>query len=209
MLKSPHNHNISSVLRCNACRMNDSAVSSKTAVLFERWATGDRQALDDLLSHLYRDIHAIAVRQLRSESQLTIRPTALVNEVYLRMAGLRELRWQDRAHFLSMAARVTRQALVDEARCRRAQKRDGGTPVTLSDDNLGGSEAAFDALDVDNLLAELKGFDEVAAEVVSLRVFGGLSIEEAAEALSLSVATVNRRWAAGKAWLAHELMPGI
>jgi RNA polymerase sigma-70 factor, ECF subfamily len=188
--------------------VSDSGGSSKTAVLFERWAGGDRQALDDLLAHLYRDIHAIAVRQLRSERALTIRPTALVNEVYLRMAGLRELRWQDRAHFLSMAARVTRQALVDEARRHRAEKRDGGTPVTLSDDNLGGSEAAFDALDVDEILAELQGFDEVAAEVVSLRVFGGLSIEEAAEALGISVATVNRRWAAGKAWLAHELMPG-
>ena len=187
---------------------DDSAGSSITAVLFERWSGGDRHALDELLAHLYRDIHAIAVRQLRSERQLTIRPTALVNEVYLRMIGLRELRWQDRAHFLSMVARVTRQALVDEARRRRAEKRDGGTPVTLSDDNLGSGEAAFDALDVDDLLTELQGFDEVAAEVVSLRVFGGLSIEEAAEALSLSVATVNRRWAAGKAWLAHELMPG-
>ena len=189
--------------------MNDSGGSPKTALLFERWSGGDRQALDDLLAHLYRDIHAIAVRQLRSERQLTIRPTALVNEVYLRMAGSRELRWQDRAHFLSMVARVTRQALVDEARRRHAQKRDGGTPVTLSDDNLGDSETPFDALDVDDLLAELKGFDEIAAEVVSLRVFGGLSIEEAAEALSLSVATVNRRWATGKAWLAHELMPGV
>ncbi len=188
--------------------MSDSAGSSKTAVLFERWAGGDRQALDDLLAHLYRDIHEIAVRQLRFERRLTIRPTALVNEVYLRMAALRESRWQDRAHFLSLAARVTRQALVDEARRRRAEKRDGGTPVTLNDENLGGGkEDGFDALDVDQLLTELKGFDETAAEVVTLRVFGGLSIEETAEALSLSVATVNRRWAAGKAWLAHELVP--
>ena len=88
-----------------------------------------------------------------------------------------------------------------------AVKRDGGTPVTLSDENLGGRDEGFDALDVERLLTELQGFDAVAAEVVSLRVFGGLSIEEAAETLSLSVATVNRRWAAGKAWLAHELLP--
>jgi RNA polymerase sigma-70 factor, ECF subfamily len=181
--------------------------ASKTSALFSRWAEGDRRALDELLAHLYRDIHAIAVRELRSERRLTIRPTALVHEVYLRMISLRELNWQDRAHFLSMAARVTRQALVDEARRQRAVKRDGGTPVTLSDENLGGRDAGFDALDVDRLLSELQGFDAVAAEVVSLRVFGGLSIEEAAETLSLSVATVNRRWAAGKAWLAHELLP--
>jgi len=186
--------------------VSDSADSSRTEALFERWSGGDRRALEDLLAHLYRDIHAIAVRQLRDEHHLTIRPTALVHEVYLRMVELREPNWQGRVHFLAMAARVTRQVLVDEARRLRAEKRDGGTPVTLSDENLGWSEAHFDALDVDTLLAELKGFDDVAAEVVSLRVFGGLSIEEAAESLQLSVATVNRRWATGKAWLANELM---
>ena len=188
--------------------MNDPDDRSKTQDLFERWSDGERGALDDLLAHLYRDIHAIAVRQLYSERHLTIRPTALVHEVYLRMVVLREPNWQDRVHFLALAARVTRQVLIDEARRTRAEKRDGGTPVTLSDDNLSGHEARFDAIDVDELLAELQGFDEVAAEVVSLRVFGGLSIEETAEALKLSVATVNRRWATGKAWLAHELMPG-
>ena len=125
------------------------------------------------------------------------------------MVALREPNWQDRAHFLAMSARVTRQVLVDEARRTRAEKRDGGTPVTLSDENLGGNEARFDAIDVDQLLAELQGFDEVAAEVVSLRVFGGLSIEETAAVLQLSVATVNRRWSTGKAWLAHELLPGV
>ena len=182
--------------------------SSRIAQLLTRWSEGDRHALDELLTHLYRDIHSIAVRELRSERHLTIRPTALVHEAYLRLSSLHEMRWLDRAHFLSMAARVTRQALVDEARNRRALKRDGGRPVTLSDTNLGGSDAAFDALDVDALLHELQQFDAVAAEVVSLRVFGGLSIEEAAEALSLSVATVNRRWVTGKTWLARELTRG-
>ena len=182
--------------------------SERTSGLFARWMGGEQRALDELLAHLYRDIHAIAVRELRGERHLTIRPTALVHEVYLRMALLREPNWRDRAHFLALAARVARQVLVDEARRRRAEKRDGGTPVTLSDENLGGREAAYDALDVDMVLAALKDIDDVAAEVVSLRVFGGLSIEEAAEVLKLSVATVNRRWASGKAWLAHELLPG-
>ena len=179
---------------------------SKTVALLERWSGGDSKALDELITLLYRDIHDIAVRELRHERYLTIRPTALVNEAYLRLASLREMGWKDRAHFLSMAARVTRQALVDEARKRRADKRSGGTPVTLSDANLGGKDAGYDALDVDALLTELKGYDDVAAEVVSLRVFGGLSIEEAAEAMQLSVATVNRRWVTGKAWLARELL---
>jgi RNA polymerase sigma factor (TIGR02999 family) len=187
--------------------MSNSADSSNTGVLFARWSNGEHKALDELLAHLYRDIHAIAVRELRSERYLTIRPTALVNEVYLRLVALHEPNWQDRLHFLAMATRVTRQVLVDEARRRRAAKRDGGTPVTLSDANLGGADTRFDALDVDALLIELKGFDDVAAEVVSLRVFGGLSIQEAAQVLQLSVATVNRRWATGKAWLAHELQP--
>jgi ECF sigma factor len=81
--------------------------SPNIAELLTRWLHGDRRALDRVLTHLYRDIHAIAVRQLRSERHLTIRPTALVNEAYLRLSGLDEMRWQDRAHFLSMAARVT------------------------------------------------------------------------------------------------------
>ncbi|MBS0367500.1 MAG: sigma-70 family RNA polymerase sigma factor [Proteobacteria bacterium] len=187
--------------------MSDPAEFTHTSALLAQWAGGDKRALDDLLSHLYRDIHAIATRQLRSERGLTIRPTALVHEVYLRLKGLNELRWNDRAHFLSMAARVTRQALVDEARRRRADKRSGGAQVTLNDENLGGTDTAFDALHVDDLLNELKGFDEVAAEVVSLRVFGGLSVEEVAEVLAVSVATVHRRWASGKTWLAHELLP--
>jgi len=187
--------------------MSGVAEPSMTAVLFARWTGGDEQAIGDLVAHLYQDIHAIAVRELRSERRLTIQPTALVHEVYLRMASLQDLNWQDRAHFLAMAARVTRQALVDEARRSRAGKRDGGTPVTLSDENLGGIEVGYDALDVDAILTELQGFDATAAEVVSLRVFGGLSIEEVAQVLELSVRTTNRRWAAGKAWLALELAP--
>jgi RNA polymerase sigma factor (TIGR02999 family) len=186
--------------------MGDPGEFGHTSVLIAQWARGDRSALDQLLARLYRDIHSIAVRQLRSESRLTIRPTALVHEVYLRMAALCDLQFQDRAHFLAMAARMTRQALIDEARRVRADKRDGGTPVTLSDENLGGHDAGYDALDVDQLLEELHGFDSVAADVVAMRIFGGLSIEETAEALQLSVATVNRRWVTGKTWLTGELL---
>lgn len=178
------------------------------SALLDRWSKGDKDAYDQLLTVLYGDIHAIAVRHLHGERYLTIRPTALVHEVYLRLSTLKQMQWQDRAHFLSMAARVTRQALVDEARRRRADKRDGGRAVTLSDTNLGSSDAAHDALDVDELLSELQQFDAVAADVVALRVFGGLSIEEAAEVLKLSTATVNRRWVTGKTWLARELTRG-
>lgn len=173
--------------------------------LLERWSQGDRAALDQLLTSLYTEIHAIAVRQLNQERHSILRPTALVHEAYLRLAGLSQIRLQDRTHFLSMAARVTRQALVDEARRRRAAKRDGGSPVTLSDTNIGDPDQAYDALDVDDLLTELERYDAQAAEIVGLRVFGGLTIPEVAESMALSVATVNRRWAAGKVWLMREL----
>ena len=153
--------------------MNNAAVIPCLSGLLERWSVGDRDALNGLLTHLYTEVHDIAVRQLRGERQLTIQPTALVHEVYLRLASLTHMRLQDRAHFLSVAARVTRQALVDEARHRRAQKRSGGNAVTLSDTNLGLSGAVYDALDVDDLLHELEKIDSLAVEVVTLRVFAG------------------------------------
>jgi RNA polymerase sigma factor (TIGR02999 family) len=173
--------------------------------LLERWANGDRQALDQLLTHLYSDIHAIAVRQLNRERHSNLQPTALVHEAYLRLASLREIKLHDRTHFLSMAARVSRQALIDEARKRRAAKRDHGDPVTLSDTNLGMGDQAYDAIDLDELLTELEQFDALAAEIVTLRVFGGLSIEEVAQCKALSVSSVNRRWSTGKTWLTREL----
>lgn len=185
-------------------RMSESLESATLSALLARWTTGDRQALDQIVTLLYHDVHKIAVRELRHERRLTIRPTALVNEAYLRLAKLSEMRWEDRAHFLSMAARVTRQAIIDEARRHQADKREG-TPVTLNDANLGAADANYDALEVDELLNELQSYDHMTAEVVSLRVFGGLSVQEVATALDISVATVNRRWAAGKAWLASEL----
>lgn len=173
-------------------------------VLLERWSRGDHRAFDELLTGLYDEVHGIATGLLRNERQLTLQPTELVNEVYLRLATLSHLKLEDRTHFLSLAARVTRQVLVDQARGRRALKRSGGYQVTLSDTNLGAG-VAYDALDVDDLLSELHEQDPLAADIVTLRVFGGLSIAEVAEVLDSSVATVNRRWATGKAWLAWEL----
>src|SRR5580693_276234 len=125
--------------------VESTSANSALTVLLERWSRGDRGALDQLLTHLYTDIHAIAVRQLNNERHSTLRPTALVHEAYLRLAALREIQLNDRTHFLAMAARVSRQALIDEARKRRAVKRDYGNPVTFSDTNLGTADQAFDA----------------------------------------------------------------
>ena len=181
--------------------------TDEVAGLLEKWMAGDRLAFDQMLGILYRDIHRIAVRALHKEHRLTIQPTAVVHEAYLRLVGMTEIRWQDRTHFLSMAARVTRQVLVDEARRVRASKRDGGQLLTLSGVNLAEIDTGYDALDVDSVLNELHKIDALAADVVSMRVFGGMSVEETAEVLGTSVATVNRRWATGKAWLIRELMP--
>jgi len=173
--------------------------------LLARHADGDKRALQEALALVYDDIHAIARRTLRGERELTLNPTALAHEAYLRLARLNGIQWNDRAHLLAIAAQVTRQAVVDEARRFRAGKRSGGQPVTLCDTNLGGIEAAYDAVDVDQLLHELEGFDTQAAQVVALKVFGELTTEEVAAYLGVSVATVNRRWASGKAWLVREL----
>jgi RNA polymerase sigma factor (TIGR02999 family) len=183
---------------------DDEEQDVRLAALLAQCSTGDREAFGEIFARLYRDVHAIARRELRAERSLTIRPTGLVHEAYLRMQGMREIRWQDRAHLLAMASRVMRQALVDAARRGRAQKRDHQRSVTLSAEALG-DDTPYDALEVDELMTELEGYDALAAQIVSLRVFGGLSIEDVAQHLDVSVATVNRRWLAGKSWLRREL----
>ncbi len=173
--------------------------------LLARWAEGDRAALDQVVGLLYEQMHVIAARQLRGERNLTIQPTSLVNDVYLRLVQLNHIDWQDRRHFLAMFARVARQALVDDARKRRAGKRDQALNITLNDERGGAVDGEFGVIEVDELMTQLQAIDEPAAQVVELRVFGGMSIEEAAAQLGVSEATVSRKWRAGKAWLAREL----
>lgn len=188
--------------------MNDSLGQATT--LLSRWSRGDRAALDEVVQLLYSQMHVIAAREVRGERNLEIEPTVLVNEVYLRLVQLSRVDWRDRAHFLAMCARVSRQALVDEARRRRAAKRDAGVEVTLTMSRDGTTTGGFGVLEVDDLLNELAALDASAARVVELRVFGGLVVDEVAEQLSLSPATVKRKWRSGKAWLARQLgvVPG-
>jgi len=164
-----------------------------------------RRALDALVAESYSELRAVAERALRGERALTLRPTALAHEIYLRLAQLNRMEWHGTPHLLAMATRVARQALVDEARRRRSQKRDGGAQVTVTLDGLAVPASDHDVLCVDDLLRELEAIDETAAQVVELRVFGGLSIEECSAELEKSVATVNRKWRAGRTWLAREL----
>jgi RNA polymerase sigma factor (TIGR02999 family) len=175
--------------------------------LLERWGGGDRAALDELTPLVLGELRQLAAAYLRRERpDHTLQPTALVNEAYLRLVGQRQGRWQGRHHFYGIAARLMRQILVEHARRHGAEKRGGGrVAVSLAHaDELAGSQEV-DILDVHEALERLAAFDPQQARVVELRFFGGLSIEEAAEALGVGHATVEREWALARAWLRREL----
>lgn len=156
---------------------------------------------------LYRELHQAAHRQMLGErSGHTLQTSALVNEVYLRLVGLQEVSWQNRAHFLAVCAKLMRQILIDYARTRRRLKRGGGVQELSIDSNLVVfGQPRVDLLALNDALNSLATFDERKSKVVELRFFGGLTAEETAEALGLSVETVHRDWKVAKVWLLREL----
>jgi RNA polymerase sigma factor (TIGR02999 family) len=169
---------------------------------------GDDGALEELFPLVYDELRALAGRYMRREYQRqTLQTTALVHEAYLRLVPDRKLRWNDRAHFLALVGRAMRQILVERARARHAAKRGGADarPVTLHDELLGKAERTVDLLALDEALARLAGLDSRQAELVELRFFGGLTVEEAAEVMNISPATVKRDWAFAQAWLRRQL----
>jgi RNA polymerase sigma factor (TIGR02999 family) len=170
-------------------------------------ARGDEKAVDLLVPVVYREMKRLAASYLRNERvEHTLQPTALAHEAYLRLVGRENIHWQNRAHFLGVAARAMREILVDHARRRKAQKRGGGQPVTVLDEALvvgGDRPIAFD--DLDQALVDLARLSDRQARVVELRYFGGLTIEETGEVLGISPVTVKRDWATARAWLYREL----
>ena len=184
--------------------MDVSPVSTATALLV-RWKNGDSNALDQLLPLVYDELRRLARYYLQRErSEHTLQSTALVHEAYLRLVD-QNVDWQSRAHFFGIAAQMMRRILVDHARARNAAKRGDGLKVTL-DEKMALAEAqSLDVLALDRALAELSKLDEQQGKVVELRFFAGLSIEETAEAMSISVATVKREWAMAKAWLLRTM----
>jgi RNA polymerase sigma factor (TIGR02999 family) len=172
--------------------------------LIARWRAGDEQALKDLLPLVYEQLHRVARRHLRKQrANHTLQTTALIHEAYLRFAGAQGVRVQDRNHFVALASRMMRQVLVDHARARVATKRQGGVRVTLSE--AADVAGEVDVLGVDEALTRLSEFDEQQARVVELRFFGGLSIQETADALHISESTVKRDWTMARTWLSREL----
>ena len=171
------------------------------------WGRGDRFALDELVPIVHQELRRLARLQLRGErSNHTLQTTALVNEAFIRLVDLRRIRWQDRAHFLSLSARLMRRILVDHARSRNYQKRGGGAVnVTLDDVLVASPERGADLVALDDALEGLARVDPRKSQVVELRFFGGLSVEETAEALKVSPETVLRDWRLAKVWLLREV----
>ena len=167
----------------------------------------DRQSLDSLLPVVYQELRRLAASYLRRERPgQTLQPTALVHEAYLRLMKGRPERWQNRAHFCAIAAHSMRQILIERARARGAQKRGGKAPrITLDEALVGGDAPSFDLLALDEALERLAAIDPEQARLVELRFFGGLTVEETADAMNISPATVKRHWTVARAWLAREL----
>jgi RNA polymerase sigma-70 factor, ECF subfamily len=185
--------------------MTDSKRTEITRLLVA-WSNGDRQALDSLTPHIYEELRQLAERYMRNEKAgHTLQPTALVHEAYERLIGV-ELPWRNRAHFLGVAAQVMRRVLVDHARTRNAAKR-GADFSRVSFDEAMHIAAESDelVLGLDDALAKLGRFDELKSRILEMRFFGGLTYDQAAAALDISPATLDRELRLAKAWLKHEL----
>lgn len=181
--------------------------------LLDSWAAGDPSAFERLFLLLYPQLERIADRQLRGERPShTLEPTALVHEAFLELAGQRSAQFANRVHFLSVASFVMRRILAEHARARKAGKRGGGVvPVSLDEriDRIAAPDSAWaEIAAVDEALDRFAEVDARGAQVVVMRYFGGLSHEEIAAALAISVATVKRDWTAAKVWLRRELENG-
>ena len=175
--------------------------------LLVAWGAGDESALDRLLPIVYGELRHVARRLMRGErGEHTLQTTALVNEAYLRLIDLSRVRWQDRAHFFAMSARLMRRILVDHARARRYAKRGGGRrPISLDEALVVAPERGTDLIAVDDALKALAVVDLRKSRVVEMRFFGGLTAEETATALGVSAVTVMRDWWLARTWLLREL----
>jgi RNA polymerase sigma factor (TIGR02999 family) len=175
--------------------------------LLKAWGKGDHHAFDELMPIVLAELRRIARNQMGNERQNhTLQPTALVNEAYLRLIDIRQVQWQNRAHFFAMASRLMRRVLVDFARSRQYQKRGGGAVQVELDEAIAlAPQPGDDVIALDEALQKLAAVDARKSQVVEMRFFGGMSVEETAEALHVSVDTVMRDWKAAKIWLSKAL----
>ena len=187
--------------------MRPGSSTHEFTLLLRAWGDGDGQALDRLTPLVYQELRRIARGYMAHERPgHTLQATALVNEAYLRLIDVREIRWQDRAHFLAICARAMRQILVEHARSRASQKHGGPQMMLQFNESLGVPEPPHSFLpELDDALNRLAALDPRKSQVVELRFFGGLSLEETAEVLKTSPRTVKRDWQLARAWLYREL----
>lgn len=186
-------------------------VPGKVTVLLQRVSEGDREAHAELMPLVYRELRALAGSHLRRERpNHTLQPTALVNEVYLKLVELSSINWRNQAHFFGVSSQLMRQILVDVARRRLAAKRGAGRRTTLDPSSLGAVSAnAFDlVLFVDSVLHRLAALDQRQARIVEMKFFAQMEIEQIAEVLDVSPSTVKREWNSARAWLQREFENG-
>ena len=171
------------------------------------WGRGDGSAFDQLVPLVHAELHRLARKYMRGErGGHSFQTTILVNEAYLRLVDLNRVRWQDRGHFFAMSARLMRRILVDHARSKGFVKRGGGAQIVPFDESrVGAMEPSPDLIALDDALEALAAVDPRKSQVVEMRFFGGLTVEETAQALGVSVETVLRDWRISKAWLLREL----
>jgi RNA polymerase sigma factor (TIGR02999 family) len=181
--------------------------SHQITQLLHAWGGGDKQALDALVPLVYKELRRAARQHLRREARDgTVQTTEVVNEVYLRLVDLPDVGWKDRAHFFAICAQMMRRILTDHARARQAQKRGGEIArISLEEAPQVSKEESADLLALDDALTTLASLDARKSQVVELRFYGGLSVEETAAVLNISPQTVMRDWKMAKIWLLREL----
>ena len=180
--------------------------TEEVTILLNQISAGDGDAPDKLLPLVYEDLRRLARSYFANEkTDHTLQATALVHEAYIRLVNWENVSWQNRAHFFAVAAEVMRKILIDHARKKNAQKRDGGQKILLDDAISFAKEKELDLLKLDEALQTLENLDKRQAKIVELRFFGGLSIEETAYILKVSETTVRREWTFAKAWFQREL----
>ncbi len=186
--------------------MADTATPDVTGLL-RAWTGGDSSAQEKLAPILWRELRQNARAYMRHErAGHTLQATALVNEAFIRLVDLRRIEWRDRSHFFTMASQMMRRILIDHARSRRYQKRGGGEKVfSLNDSAMAVADRASELIALDDALEALEKHDARKARVIEMRFFGGLSVEETAQALNVSSQTVLRDWSLAKAWLRREM----
>lgn len=175
--------------------------------LLEAWSNGNQEALDELMPLVYQELRRMAKLYMNSQpSGHTLQTTALIHEAYLKLADQKDKRWQNRVHFFAVAAQAMRHILVDHARSHKTEKRGGETQIiSLEDTAIISNERANELVALDEALQNLSALDQRKGQVVELRYFGGLSVEETAEVLQISPQTVMRDWRFAKTWLLREL----